>query len=210
MPNGAKLPLIVMLHGRGADFDSMSDLVDRLALPGVFYALPRAPYPADNSTGFEYWPRDLVMDGDTLRVEKARTFMTEKIHSVIRDVMVSAPIDSTRILIIGFSQGAAAAFVCAMEQPGLFAGLGSLAGYIPTAYSTEENLDRLAAAEISCFIGHGHNDVTVQFERARALHERLQERGSVSVLKSYPAGHEIPDEMVVDLSSWILEQIHTE
>ncbi|MBD3166245.1 hypothetical protein GF324_06585 [bacterium] len=203
---GRRYPLIVLLHGRGGDFRDMQDLVDRLALPGVYYALPRAPYPVNDGVGFEYWPREAAMQSDTPTIETSRKYMTELITGIVRDAQVRAPVDSNRVLIVGFSQGAAAAFVCAMERPDLFAGLGSLAGYIPTVYAVERYFERLAEGKVACFIGHGHNDVTVQFERARKLADTLQQNGIPVNLTSYPAGHEIPDEMVVNLGEWILQR----
>ncbi len=201
---GDPYQLIILLHGRGADYTHSADLAERLALPNVVYALPRAPYHVDNTeNGFEYWPRDLVTNNDTLLLAEARHLMADWVRDIIRSAGARTNIDTSNVILIGFSQGGAAAYVSVMEHPEYFHGLGVLGGYVPNEYLTSEWFHALGSNPVELFIGHGDRDIVRESSEIDQYLRLAEDAGVPVTMRLYPVGHSISDEMVVDLADWI-------
>lgn len=200
-----RYPLVVLLHDRGDDMTSMNELRERLALPGVIYAQPRAPHPVTESGfGFEYWPRSLSSNGDENLAALAREQAGEWIHDVIDDIITRHRVDTTQVFVVGFSHGGAAAYMTAMKRPHAIRGVASLGGFLPQSHADSTAIDTLRGMPITVFIGHGRRDRVIQTSEADRAHELFQQSGIASELHVYPSEHEVPDEMVVDLADWIL------
>lgn len=203
---GGLHPLIVLLHGRGDHPDHFVTMVERLGLPGIFYAIPLAPYPVPGlPNGLQYWPEELRRDLSTPEAVLASHFYAGWLRELVRDIAGHEPVDTTRVFLIGFSQGAAMTYVAALEHPGVYAGIAPLGGWIPESHREPDRIRGLAASGVSLFIGHGEQDGAVPLEAAETAHRLFSQVGASSRLMVYPPGHEIPDPMVADLREWIEE-----
>ncbi len=200
---GKPFPLVILLHGRQGDMDSLEDLDDRLAIPGIIYVMPQAPYTiSTGQNGFEYWPRELTVSSDKKSLAVAREYSIKWLGSIIRDVSGRANVDTSRVLLVGFSQGGALTLLSVLESPENFLGGAILGGFIPT-YFVEGLEFNPAAGKTSLFVGHGTRDRVIELPRAELIVEKAEAAGIDIVAKFYPCEHEIPDEMVVDLAEWI-------
>jgi phospholipase/carboxylesterase len=203
-------PLLVLQHGRNNDMVSMDMLRERLALPGVIVAQPQAPYQILNSRdGYEYWPNDLRADETNPLLAEARNKTADWTHSIIQTVNEGARVDPDNVYVIGFSQGAAAASVAGIEHGSSIRGFGMIAGYIPVTHADSTNYDQLLRNDVSVFIAHGRRDQGIQIERMESVSAELSGMGVDSEFHAYPAGHEITDEMIVDLADWLTRMVAT-
>lgn len=203
-----RLPLIVLLHDRGQDMQDMHDLVDRMAIPNVLYAIPRAPYPVEEARGgFEYWPRDLALTGAADAASEARSLSASWYADLVHSLQETEPVDPEKVYLIGYAQGGAAALLAGLEQPAPFQGIASIAGYLPDTHRDRARFDGMREEGVHVFLAHGSNDREVTKSEAAIIAELCDSSDVDVTLRMYPAEHELSDEMVLDLVEWLEAEI---
>ncbi|MBD3236235.1 MAG: hypothetical protein GF330_06005 [Candidatus Eisenbacteria bacterium] len=196
--------LVILLHGRGVDGASMQRLAEALALDDVVYVWMDAPYPlAEGGGGFEYWPSWTRESGQEDALAAAARLTARSYGALARDVAAGLPIDTTQVFLVGFSQGAATAYLTALENPELFAGIAPLGGYLLPAYAEEGGFVSLAAHDVALFIGHGAQDEVIDPARAEEAAALARAAGVETELHVYPIGHTVSESEIRDLSAWL-------
>ncbi len=202
--NDNTYPLVVLLHGRTGDMHSMIDMPERLALQGVAYLFPQAPYEVGkNPGGFEYWPRAAYVDGDEEAFDESRDLLVEWLGELIEKVVEENNIDPRRVVIAGFSQGGAASLLAASADPKRYIGVGSLAGSAPWEEFSVDAFKEMGEDQIKWFIGHGLHDSGSSAGRMKEAAKMASSTGVEVTNWFYPVGHEVSDEMVADMSEWL-------
>ena len=128
--------LVIWLHGLGADSSDFKDIVGKLNLLDIEFILPNAPFrPITVNQG-------LSMRGwyDIKGTHKSIDFNYQddpglissmrRIEEIIAERMKELD-KSTKIIIVGFSQGAALALFIGLSSEIKFSGIISLSGYQP-------------------------------------------------------------------------------
>ncbi len=142
-------PLLVLLHGYGADERDLFGLVPYLP-PGFAVAAVRAPLaPPFPMPGYSWYPIEGLSGRDPQNVTDAASRFVE---------WVDAAADASAIGLLGFSQGAAVALQALRLHPDRFAFVVNLSGYAtPGALPRDEELKELRPP---VFWGRGtHDDV---------------------------------------------------
>lgn len=142
-------PVLVLLHGYGADERDLFGLVPYLPAEFVI-AAPRAPLaPPWPSPGFSWYPIDDLNGRDPAHITAAASGLLE---------WVDAAIDAPVVGLLGFSQGAAVAVQAMRLSPWKFAFAVTLSGYAaPGALPRDAELAELAPP---VYWGRGtHDDV---------------------------------------------------
>lgn len=149
----ADRPLLVVLHGYGADERDLFALVPFLP-PDFVVAAVRAPLPPPWPTpGHSWYPIDDLDGRNPQKVTDAASRLIEWIDSVS---------DRGRIGLLGFSQGAAVALQALRLQPDRFAFAVNLSGYATPGPLPRD--EELADARPPVFWGRGtHDDVIPPF-----------------------------------------------
>jgi phospholipase/carboxylesterase len=155
-------PLIVMLHGLGGDEDAM--WIFERALPesatlisprAPIKIIPGLPYAEAVESGYS-WLRPAP-----LPQPDRSTFATaiEVLQRFIEVAIETYEVDRRRVILIGFSQGAAMSYALSLTLPDQIAGTIALAGFMPE----DESGQVLQAAETQarpfpaqCAGGPGH------------------------------------------------------
>lgn len=99
MREGAPLgsaPVVIMSHGRGAGPKNIFDLLPRLARPGFTYLAPAA-------AGNTWYPYSFMAEMETNEPGLSSAL---NVLSRLVDETVASGIDASRIVLLGFSQGA--------------------------------------------------------------------------------------------------------
>lgn len=197
-------PLIILLHGRGADADDVAGLA--AVLPEEWGVVaPTAPFPAEPwGYGRGYaWYR---FRGD--RAPEPGSFSTSL--DAVAELLAFLPPRLGRepgpIALGGFSQGGTVATAYALAASD--GGLGdaapvpmavNLSGFLAEHPSVRAH----ASPGTRFFWAHGTEDPAIPFAWAVEGRRTLREAGVDLVVHDYPMGHEIVREELRDLVAWI-------
>lgn len=205
-PAGAgPLPTILTLHGRGANALDLLGLAPYLCGGKFMVICPQAPLETPigpEAVGYAWYPMSM---GGPPNVE-AILDSQKKLQTFLDECMKFYPIDSKKLVLLGFSQGGVMAHSLALTSPARFAALAILSSWLP-----KELLPRLnvtdAVQTLPVLVQHGTQDPMIEVARARASVETLRELRVPLTFREYPMGHEISPKSLADLSAWLEEKV---
>ncbi|MEO3715400.1 alpha/beta hydrolase [Roseateles flavus] len=199
---------LIVLHGLGAsgdDFVPVCQAMDLRSVGGLRVLLPQAPDRPVSINGGYRMPAwyDIGLDASGQRVEDERGLRESQreIEALIAQE-VERGIPASRIVLMGFSQGAAMTLMTGLRHAQRLAGLVALSGYLPLAGTTEA--ERHAAnADVPLFLAHGDSDEVVPPARGLASRAELERLGFAVQWHGYPMGHEVSMEEIADVAGFI-------
>lgn len=180
----AELPLVLMLHGRGADMHDLADLAGVLADAGkVRFVFANAPRPFEPAPGmsfgwtwFDGWPPEPAS------VKASREILLKFIGEI------TSRYKTSKLILAGFSQGAMMA---------LDAGLRSdVAGIIAMSGGLYEPDLPLLKKGLPVLIAHGLYDDVVPVHYARRARHVLEAAGLDVEYYEYPMQHNVAQEEI--------------
>ena len=191
-------PLVVLLHGFGANMQDLAGLTPAINRTGYVYACPNAPIPFDlggGHMGFGWMtPRGMGTPDES---KQAEALLSEFFEEVFQQFHITPG----RSVLMGFSQGGGMTYRCGLTNPDKFAGLAALSATLP---DTDELGPRLPSERTQpIFIAHGLSDPMVTADRAYAAREFLEVAGYAPEFHEYNMAHEISVEVIQDLIPWI-------
>ena len=189
------MPLVVMIHGRGADMNDLADLAPLLdTRDGVRFVFPNAPKPFEAYPGmsfgwtwFEGWPprRQSVAESCAVLLR----FLDE----------ITERYPTTALILSGFSQGAMMSLDAALRTSREVAGIIALSGGL----YEEELPDLRARNSVPVLIAHGTADDVVPVNYARRARAVLEEAGFDVEYHEYPMGHQVVMEEVAVVKEFL-------
>ena len=184
-------PVLVLMHGRGADIDDLAPL--RRWLPSaVTIVLARAPFEAA-PWGYgpgRAWYR--YIGDDRPEPESFRTAQ-EELETLVDGLGALLGADPRAVILGGFSQGGTMSLGYALRRPGDIAGVINLSGFVP---SHPDATGDAALAGFPVFWGHGTLDPAIPFVLAEKGRARLRAAGARLLARDYEMAHAIsPDEL---------------
>ena len=196
--NTAHPPLIVVLHGSGADERDMIGLWPQL--PSAVVVSPRGPF-QDASGGYRWYRKAGASGG----VEADLDLSRKSLDLLIDDALKRFDADPNEVFLVGFSQGAVMAYDIALKEPGRFRGAAILSGSL---FHTGALQPSSARAKDAFFIGHGSADERIPFAAATAAQAALARLGAPVEFHAYPGmHHEIGETETKDLGLWLAGRI---
>jgi phospholipase/carboxylesterase len=195
---GSSYPLVVMLHGFGANMQDLAGLAPAINSTGYVYACPNAPIPfqlGPGQTGFGWMtPRGGGTDEETANSEK---LLGDFFDTVFKQFDVAPG----QAILLGFSQGGGMTYRCGLWRADKFAGLAALSATLP---DEEELAKRLPAERTQpVFVAHGRYDQMVSEDTAQSAKTFLEGHGYSPDFHLYDMGHEISGEELGDLVPWM-------
>ena len=186
----AELPLVVMLHGRGADMHDLADLAPLLADTGsVRLIFANAPRPFEAYPGmtfgwtwFDGWPPEQHS------VAASRELLIKFIGEVRERYKTS------KLILAGFSQGAMMSLDVGLRTDAV--GVLAMSGGL-----YDVDLPQLSPKPV--FIAHGTMDDVVPVAYARRARMILEEKGFDVEYHEYPMGHQVVMEEVQAAKAFI-------
>jgi predicted esterase len=200
--------LVVFMHGLGDTPHGWADTLReafRERLPHVRFELPeapRAPVTCNGGAKMTSWMdlREIPVTADAYDDEPTLTASVARIHAVID----ASGVPPDRVVVGGFSQGAAMAFLSTVRYPHRLGGCAMLSGWPPLA--SKEPIATCANARTPFFVAHGLSDSVVLPECAQFTAETLSAAGTPARLKLYPGmAHSSCDREMVDLAAFLEE-----
>lgn len=195
-PAGPLAPLLVLLHGLGADEHDLlplADLLDgRCAVASV-----RAPFPSPFGGGYAWY--DLGPGGrpDRLRYPQS----CRDLLNTIGHLRALPGIDPARVVLLGFSMGAVMSLALALTRPELFLGVSANSGYFPD--DPGPGFRPAEAGHLDILLIHGTDDPLIPVAWARAAREALGKTAAHVTYREFPMPHGIGEESLSAVASWL-------
>lgn len=198
---------IVIMHGLGADGSDFVPIAKQLDLSSVgpvrflFPYAPVIPVTINGGMAMPAWydilAADLVRREDEAGLRKSQAGIEELIaNEKLRGI------PANRIVIAGFSQGCAMAFMVGLRHAEPLAGIVGMSGYLPLAGLTPAERSP-ASQHVPVFMGHGTRDGVVVLARAAASRDVLKDLGYTVDWHEYPMEHSVCQEEITDLERWL-------
>ncbi len=186
-------PAVVMVHGWLGNENVMWQFEKTLP-SGVIAVSPRAPFEVGGGFGWNLpspGGRGVGVEGESLSALREFVSRLPEVY----------PVDPSRIVLMGFSQGAAMGYALALSEPALIAGVAALAGFLPDQGRQWIAPGRLAGKPV--FIAHGAEDTAVPIEAAVSAREAMSTCGADVTYAEYPTGHKMNAQGMRDLKAWL-------
>ncbi len=193
-----RYPLVIMLHGFGANMADLAGLAPAINPAGYVYACPNAPLTVDLGFGQRGYAWTSPRGQSTPEeVANAEGLLGEFFDEVCEEFRVAPG----RAVLLGFSQGGGVTYRCGLPRREMFAGLAALSATFPDPADLEGLLpdDRSQAI----FIAHGRYDSMVSPDTAARARRFLESAGYSPQCREYDMGHEITAEVIDDLAPWL-------
>lgn len=194
----AELPMVIMLHGRGADMNDLADLAPLLAdKDSCRFVFANAPRPFEAYPGmtfgwtwFDGWPPEQASVAASR--ELLLTFIGE----------VTAKFKTSKLIMAGFSQGAMMSLDVGLRVEGLRTDVAGVVAMSGGLY--EKDLPDLSARKgLPVLIAHGTQDDVVPVSYARRARLVLEGAGLDVAYHEYPMSHAVAQEEVAVVRDFI-------
>ena len=180
----AELPLVIVMHGRGADANDLADIAPYLD-HGYRFLFPNAPKPfevyagmAFGFTWFDGWPAE----------PKSFRESQQLILELLDKALEQYPTPPGKVIVCGFSQGGMMALDTGFRTEKPIAGIVCMSGAL-----NENDLPPFKR-DIPVLVVHGTEDDKIGVNDARRTRAVLEEHGIDTSYQEFPMGHHVTDE----------------
>jgi phospholipase/carboxylesterase len=195
---------IIWLHGLGADGYDFVDIVPQLHLSaemGIKFIFPHAPIQPVTLNGgfnmrawFDIYSLDKTAAVDETGIQKSLAILASLIA-----VEKNNGIPCNRIILAGFSQGAAIVLRYLLTSNETFAGVLALSGFLPMVDKLKPN----QSSATPIFMAHGIHDNLIPINWAEQTAKELTANSYNIKLQTYATEHGLCHEEIEDIASWI-------
>lgn len=197
----AGFPLVVLLHGFGANMYDLAGLAPSIDPSGYVYAFPNAPYSLDFGGGATGYSWSLGRPGMPEPPPAGGPSVEELLDGFFAELLERTGAQRGRVVLGGFSQGGGLALRYGLPRPESFAGLAVLSGFFRDFDAVRARLP--AAREQAIFLAHGRYDPLVGLALALEMKAFLEGLGYHPAYHEYDMAHEVSRQELADLSSWL-------
>jgi phospholipase/carboxylesterase len=187
-------PTLVMVHGYEGT-EQVTWIFAKDAGPEWLVASPRGPF--QSGAGYCWYHFDGAGHADPESFEAGRTALKAYIDILCTDY----PVDRSRLVVLGFSQGASMAYDYALANP--VSGVAALCGWIPGL--TAKPLPDLDGLEV--LIVHGTRDEVITVDIARKNRDHLAAAGAQVTYHEEAVGHKVGAVGMNVLKKWLAERL---
>jgi phospholipase/carboxylesterase len=205
---------VIWLHGLGADGHDFVPIVPELKLPpspGIRFVFPHAAVrPVTLNMGMRmrawYDIKTLTAEG---RADEAGLRQSAGRVAELIAAERALGIASNRIVIAGFSQGAAVALHVALRHAEPLAGILALSCYLPLQSALAAELSE-ANRQAPILMCHGVQDPVLPLALGLAACNWLRAAGYRVEWKEYPMQHQVCLPEIQDVSAWLRARLAAE
>jgi phospholipase/carboxylesterase len=193
------VPVIVLLHGRGADRTDLFALRPFFP-PDCAIIAPDAPFPAA-PWGYgpgRAWYRYL---GRNTPEPESFAASLHAIDRLLRDLPGTLGCAPGPIALGGFSQGGTVSLGYSLTHPDRPLSVLNFSGFLPD--HPDVSVDARAVGSARFFWGHGTDDPAIPFELALEGRDLLRQAGADLEARDYEIGHSISQDELHDAVAWL-------
>ncbi len=197
---------VIWMHGLGADGHDFEPIVPLLRMPWARFVFPHAPsMPITINAGFVMpaWYDILSLEHVGGRENEGHVRASaERIVALVERERTRG-IAPERIVLAGFSQGAAMALHVGVRYPERLGGIVVLSGYhlLPETFESERSEAQRSTPMLFC---HGLYDPLVPIVLGEKAHATVQRWSTASVdWHSFPIEHQVSIEEIETVGAWL-------
>lgn len=196
-PETEEMPLVVIMHGRGADAHDLADISPMIDGPGGYrFVFPNAPNAWEPSPGmsfgytwFEGLPPEL----------KSLTASRRLVADFMEQIVTRFPTPPGKVVLGGFSQGALMALDVGLRMTDRVAGIVAMSG----ALDEQDLPDLSLRKDQRVLIVHGTGDEMIDVNLARRARRTLQRHGLNPEYHEFAMGHQVTQESMSAVAGFI-------
>ncbi len=197
-------PLLLLLHGIGSNEHDLYGLAPFLDKRFLIISV-RAPHTLGPGS-YAWFEADFTPQGPVINPEQAEA-SRKTLITFLKEAITAYGADPKQVYLMGFSQGAIMSASVALTQPELIAGAVLMSGRIlpeiqPLIASSEE------LSGFPFLVVHGTVDMVLPITHGRASRELLSSLPVDLTYHEYPMGHEVNQESLSDVTTWLTEQLN--
>ena len=192
-----ELPLIVVLHGRGASAEDLAPIAGEILGEDYRWIFPNGRLQMDLGgwVGYGWYAFEQV--ARDLPASRAA------VEALLAEIWERTGLDAARTVLAGFSQGAVVTLDVGLRATRRFAGLVAMSGYLADDATLPEALAR--ARDQRVLIVHGTEDPVLPVARGRAARLALESAGLAPVYHEFEMGHEVSGASLATVEAFIRE-----
>lgn len=201
-PEGAAdsdpLPLVFVLHGRGADANDLAELAPMMG-GGYRYVFPNAPAPFEPAPGFQFgytwfdgWPAEAAS------IKRSRQLLMVFIDEIV--ARYATP--SGKVILSGFSQGGMMSIDVGFRIREKLSGIVVMSGAL-----YEEDPPNFSSG-LPVLMVHGAQDDMIPVLAARRARRVLESHGVEVEYHEFPMGHFVTPESIAVVAEFIGRHLH--
>jgi phospholipase/carboxylesterase len=198
------LPLIVAIHGRGADATDLAGLSTELFPEHYRWILPQGPRPVNLGGGYTGWAWYELGEQQADTVVNSRGLLM----TFLDELLDQRGIARDRAVLMGFSQGAVMTMHAGLSSPEPYAGLIAMSGYLPAAETLTPILPERRDRKL--LMVHGIQDQVLNVRLGREARDFLQAAGLQPEYEEFPMDHQITTESLARVSRFLAEVLPPE
>ena len=206
---------IIILHGLGADgndFVPVAEEFDLTSVGPVRFVFPHGPTRPVTINGghvmrawYDILGAELGPGGAKREDETGLRESQVLVEALIADERARG-VPANRIVLAGFSQGCAMAFMTGLRHGERLAGLLGMSGYLPLGALTAAERSE-ANAGLPIFQAHGTADPVIPIARAIQSRDALLALGYPVEWHAYPMPHSVCPPEIADMNRWLLKAL---
>ena len=192
------LPLVFVLHGRGADARDLADLAPMMG-SSYRFVFPNAPEPFEPAPGFRFgytwfdgWP------AEPSSIRRSRSLLVSFIDGTLQRYATPPG----KVVLSGFSQGGL------MSLDVGFRIREKLAGIVVMSGALYEDDPPPFSSDLPVLIVHGTQDDVIPVLAARRTRRVLESHGVEPEYHEFPMGHQVTPESIAVVADFIRRQLH--
>ena len=200
-----KTPVLIMLHGYGSNETDLFDISKTIDERYIVFSL-RAPYVLKDG-GFSWYDLQFLPQQQFTYNYKETKESRKKILSFISNACKAYNVDSTQVILMGYSQGTIMAYDVALSAPTKIKGVVALSGLLLDETKAIKT-DWAKAINVKFFIAHGYSDNVIKVSEADKVNTFLKSKKVIDVTyKNYEMPHAIMGNELNDIKKWLKKVI---
>jgi len=196
-----KTPLIFLIHGYGSNKEDLFSFANELQEEALIISV-QAPT-ALPFGGYTWYSISFDADENKFSDPDEGKESIQKLNIFVDEVINKYKINTSKIFMTGFSQGAILSYAFSFTFPEKVQYVIALSGY----FNHDFLLKEATTNNVEYFISHGNVDQVIPIEWANKAPEILTSLGINNTYKEYPVGHGVHPTNFYDFKNWISERL---
>lgn len=196
-----KTPLILLIHGYGSNMEDLYSFSSELP-PEALIVSVQAPTKLPFG-GYAWYSITFDADENKFSDPVEGKESVQKLDVFIDEIVKKYKVDTSKIFMTGFSQGAILSYAYTFTFPDKIKYAVILSGY----FNNDFLLNKAVKNNVDYFISHGSVDQVIPVDWARKAPELLKSLEVKHIYKEYPVGHGVHPSNFHDFKNWIEERL---